>query len=319
MKSSLKKRKYVENNSKVKKKIKFENITEEKECSDTCNFTLAEDILIDELETSSENLHEDIFWVKKLKMSDRDDVVNSNGWLNDRLINFAQNLLKSECNVNGLQDTLFAPHYDEKKNRWIINDYVKKQTAPSCQIHYNGNNHWICSYQKEENGPVYLLDSLKSSRTLNANVSIQISQIYNINTDNITVHIPDVQRQQNSHDCGVYAIAFITELICSDFNVDISNTRFMTSLMRTHLLKCIEENKISVFPKVAKMPKMPCNEPKITKIKLYCKCKMPEFIDDMIGCDNKHCRKWFHKKCIFNSTTSCNNSNDNWLCSSCCW
>ena len=234
------------------------------------------------METSSENLHEDIFWVKKLKMSDRDDVVNSNGWLNDRLINFAQNLLKSECNVNGLQDTLFAPHYDEKKNRWIINDYVKKQTAPSCQIHYNGNNHWICSYQKEENGPVYLLDSLKSSRTLNANVSIQISQIYNINTDNITVHIPDVQRQQNSHDCGVYAIAFITELICSDFNVDISNTQFMTSLMRTHLLKCIEENNISVFPKVAKMPKMPCNEPKITKIKLYCKCKMPEFIDSSV-------------------------------------
>ena len=33
------------------------------------------------------------------------------------------------------------------------------------------------------------------------------------------------------------------------------------------------------------MPKMPCKEPKITQIKLYCYCKLPDFIDDMIACD----------------------------------
>ena len=33
------------------------------------------------------------------------------------------------------------------------------------------------------------------------------------------------------------------------------------------------------------MPKTPCKEPKITQIKLYCYCKLPDFIDDMIACD----------------------------------
>ena len=33
------------------------------------------------------------------------------------------------------------------------------------------------------------------------------------------------------------------------------------------------------------MPKIPCKESKITQIKLYCYCKLPDFIDDMIACD----------------------------------
>ena len=120
-------------NPKVKRKIKFENITQVNESTD--NFKLAEDILIDELETSSENLHKVTFWVSDFKISDRDDVINSSGWMNDRLINFAQKILKSEHDVNGLHDTIFAPYYEETKKSWITNDYVEKQKAPSCQIH----------------------------------------------------------------------------------------------------------------------------------------------------------------------------------------
>ena len=33
------------------------------------------------------------------------------------------------------------------------------------------------------------------------------------------------------------------------------------------------------------MPKMTCKEPKIIQIKLYCYCKLPDFIDDTISCD----------------------------------
>ena len=46
------------------------------------------------------------------------------------------------------------------------------------------------------------------------------------------------------------------------------------------------------------MPKMPCKEPKSSQIKLYCYCKLPDFTDDMIASDNKHCRKWFYGKCF---------------------
>ncbi|KAG1693348.1 Protein ALP1-like [Nymphon striatum] len=50
------------------------------------------------------------------------------------------------------------------------------------------------------------------------------------------------------------------------------------------------------------MPKMPCNDPKNIKIKLYCTCKMPDIIDYMIQCERKQCGKWFHKKCTANPT-----------------
>ncbi|KAG1652267.1 hypothetical protein GQR58_026433 [Nymphon striatum] len=287
----------------AKKKIKFEDIVEEKENIQI--ITIAEEILNEEINTAIEYTNN--LWIKHLRLADRDDITDVNGWLNDRVINFAQSLIKNINSVNGLQNTLFASHFDDNKHELSINRNFKKQNAPSCQIHYNGNSHWVCSYQKVDNGPVYLIDSLKT-RTLNANMNIQISQIYN--SDSITVLIPEVQRQSDYSDCGIFAIAFLTEIVLNNFNVDLSKTRFIISSMREHFLKCIINDEM--FPKVSKMPKMPCNDPKNIKIKLYCTCKMPDIIDDMIQCVRKQCGKWFHKKCTANPTIV-----DNWLCSFC--
>ena len=33
-------------------------------------------------------------------------------------------------------------------------------------------------------------------------------------------------------------------------------------------------------------------------MKLYCKCHLPECVDNMRGCENKKCRKWFHNLCL---------------------
>ena len=131
--------------------------------------------------------------------------------------------------------TPFLRHIMKKPRKVGSQMIMLKNKKLRAAKYINGSNHRVCSYQVEENGPVYLLDSLKSSRTLNANVSLQISQMYYSNTDNLTVFIPDVQRQQNAHDCAVYAITFITEFICSNFNISISNTHFLTSSMRTLL------------------------------------------------------------------------------------
>ena len=94
----------------------------------------------------------------------------------------------------------------------------------------------------------------------------------------------------------------------------IENIIETSNIMREHILKCIENDEIEMFPKVSKMPKMPCNDPRKIKNKLYCTCKMPDIIDDMIQCERKQCGKWFHKKCTSNPTIV-----DNWLCSFCSW
>ena len=47
---------------------------------------------------------------------------------------------------------------------------------------------------------------------------------------------------------------------------------------------------------------MPCKEPKITQIKLYCYCKLPGFIDDMIACDIDTAASDSMKNVFFNIT-----------------
>ena len=200
-----------------------------------------------------------------LNEKDREIIESDSGWMNDKIINAAQKLLKPS--INGLQNTLFISTFNDETGSWVINKDWNGQSAPSAQIHFNGNNHWLLTYQKVNNGPVYIVDSLKSKRTLNANMTIQISQLYNVDDNYINVIIPDVQRQNNSSDCGVFSIAFLIELLLTQFAVDISNIRFDHSLMRKHLLRCLNTETFSVFPKISKMPKMPVNEPKAQKIK----------------------------------------------------
>ena len=159
-------------------------------------------------------------------------------------------------------------------------------------------------------------DSLKTNKTLNSNLTIQISQIYSAINNTLTVEIPDTQKQNNSSDCGVFSIAFLTDILYSNFKIDTSNIRFNIPEMRPHLISCIENNKIVPFPK-AKMPKMPCNQPKTVRVKVYCTCELPEFVDNMIKCDNYRCKvKCFHKKCVNNYPLV---QGVKWLCHYCTW
>jgi hypothetical protein len=160
-----------------------------------------------------------------------------------------------------------------------------------------------------------VIDSLKNNKTLNSNILIQLSQIYDTKSNSINVKMPFTQKQENSSDCGIFAIAFITELIVNNFDVDINNLRFEIPLMRKHLSECLDNDKIIPFTKITKMPKMPSKEEKSSVIKLYCTCKMPDIIDNMVKCDNKFCKiKWYHKSC-----SGCNVHTGKWLCRSCCW
>ncbi|XP_053382469.1 uncharacterized protein LOC128549555 [Mercenaria mercenaria] len=216
-----------------------------------------------------------------------------------------------------MQDTLYVPNFDENLGFWNLNDNLQKQSAPSAQIHYNGSHHWLMSYQISENEPVCILDSLKSQRTLNNSLAIQLSQIYDNHKDSLKALIPEIQRQENSSDCGVFAVAYLTELLMTNFTVDVSTIRFDISKMRAHLYECISKCSFSAFPKINKMPKMPCKDARVQTVRLYCTRKLPDIVEDMVKCDNKKCRhKWYHKKCVgFVETVR----GKTWLCHFCSW
>jgi len=54
-----------------------------------------------------------------------------------------------------------------------------------------------------------------------------------------------VQKQPNSSDCGVFAIAFDISLL---FNIKPDKVKYNIGLMRSHLIKILESNVIEHFP-----------------------------------------------------------------------
>ena len=47
----------------------------------------------------------------------------------------------------------------------------------------------------------------------------------------------DVDKQENTYDCGLYAIAYATSVYHGD---DVSQIKYHNQEMRQHLLRCLE-------------------------------------------------------------------------------
>ena len=121
------------------------------------------------------------------------------------------------------------------------------------------------------------------------------------------VDIPPVQIQTVSTDCGLFAIAFAYELAIG--NQLVHEVRFDQKKTRSHLLSCFENGELTRFPH-ARRPMVQQIHHNSATVETFCKCKLPEEYDDMIGCDD--CGELFHLKCV-----QCNSSQSEWLCPSC--
>jgi len=118
-------------------------------------------------------------------------------------MNFCQSVIQSQFTcITGFQNTWRVPVLEN--NKWIYQHKMRSQPSPSVQIHHTGCDHWITSCQ-DSNGTIYVLDSM-NGKTLTTSVEIQMSLIYGKGKTVVPVKIPKVQQQQNSIDCGVFAI-----------------------------------------------------------------------------------------------------------------
>ena len=73
----------------------------------------------------------------------------------------------------------------------------------------------------------------------------------------------------------------------------------------------LAERKLAPFSRLYDLPWHSRKESADRKIRLFCKCFMPETWDNMIMCDN--CEEWFHYKCI-NQLSS---KEQEWFCYVC--
>ncbi|KAJ1148422.1 hypothetical protein NDU88_001258 [Pleurodeles waltl] len=181
------------------------------------------------------------------------EILLSMEWLDDKIIDAAQQLLKVQYGLKeGLQTTLLSCS-DE--------GFAPIQTH-GVQIHFDDiRNHWFTTSSK--GCIVELADSLPL-RALSPSTQKQLKQCYGalIQQGKLEVHLLSVDRQPNCDDCGLYAIANAVEFLSSEGN---PMAKYDNQAMRPHLLTCLEEKKMTPFPKCPKLSRL-SRKPTIRKV-----------------------------------------------------
>ena len=169
-------------------------------------------------------------WVKcgkiSLSKSQRQDIERGD-WLDDYHINFAQNLIKIQFNIEGLQLTL-----------------LQKSCVPTVnqlQIVHTRGNHWIvASTILSSPGVVTVYDTLYD--TVDSDTG---DVILNLFGGNLKINMATIQKQRGASDCGVFSIANAVQLAKKSDPAKISYIQWK---MRSHLIKCFSQSKLTSFP-----------------------------------------------------------------------
>ncbi|PJE77789.1 hypothetical protein CI610_03284 [invertebrate metagenome] len=281
-----------------KKKLRFQL-----EDSDTCNISEDNVQLVKKRKVADNTESLQNPWVNNLNESHKLKISNKE-WICSDIINEVQSIMSKQFpGLNGFQLTNLAPVYDSNKCKWKNQIAFQSVVSPSVQIHHNGRDHWVTSFQTS-NGDISVLDSLasKENHTVNTpSIELQLCSIYGNNKSSIPVKILDVQDQNNGYDCGLFAIANMVEF-CFKGNSFKQKTNFIENQMRDHLIWCLDKGYFMPFPqfvKIASQLKKASNN-SIT-INCSCSCGFPDWMDEMIGCDWRtgriHCKTWKHKEC----------------------
>ena len=127
----------------------------------------------------------------------------------------------------------------------LVRTGFQAQDPPCVQIHHNSRDHWVMSIQIE-NGDIYFLDSL--GLKINTSLEFQLCKIYGQNKNTILIKIPEVQKQDNSIDCGLFAIKQ-TGSNFAKMALTETHINYDEKYMRDHLIYCLERGLFSQFPK----------------------------------------------------------------------
>jgi len=187
----------------------------------------AKRIKVEELED------EQIVWVvfsgTRIQLYNEDKLmIEEQRRLNDRHINFAQAMLRSQF-----------PHCDGLKNT-LLQRRVKLSIANKIvQILHTRSDHWVVIsniYSSESELSLY--DTVYND--IDDSTKALIRSMFE---EDITVTIAQVQKQTGDVDCGVYSVAIATSLLYG-----LSPGPYVQSLLRPHMIDCFEKKSIQPFP-----------------------------------------------------------------------
>ena len=96
---------------------------------------------------------------------------------------------------------------------------LQNRDSRTRKLLHDGNNHWFLSFCS--NNRVQICDNLNSTLTQTLKKSIQV--LYkNFSRDNANVMVTfwTVQKQQDSHNCGLYAVTIAAEFLDGNSPID---------------------------------------------------------------------------------------------------
>ena len=158
--------------------------------------------------------------------------ISNEEMLDDLVINSVQVLLKKQFpDLLGLQSTLLQ----SGKQQGMKENHNQVQI-----IHSRGNRWIVASTIHARDGVVQVYDSVYS--TVDDGTR---SVINNLFPPSSSVQLKKVQKQIGRKECGLFSCAISTALA---FRLDPETLSFNEAAMRPHLIHCIEQEKISVFP-----------------------------------------------------------------------
>lgn len=156
---------------------------------------------------------------------------------------------------------------------------------------------------------VQIYDSARVMRVSHV-VKQLVCSFFKPNKDELIFDVANVQGQTDGSSCGLFAIAFATELV-HNCNPVVCNFG-ASKILRCHLIDCLKNGYMTRFPSRVRKTKrklLTC-----VREKIYCIYKMPNDPNkSMIRCDT--CLRWFHGQCV---SINCENVKiQQWKCSEC--
>ena len=246
-------------------------------------------------------------WISNEHMKLRErhrEVLRSERWLCDDIVNAAQSLLKQKSNINGLQPVCAT--------RTLSLDV---QQSDFIQVLHNGYNHWlvVSSIGTKKDGEVYVYDSMYCNTT--PEVKKIVAAILFTKLPRITLKFVDVQMQCGTQDCGLFAIAFATALCLGKQPGQLT---FHQDQMRSHLLRCLESQDMTMFPvKRERRSGYRLTVKGEQSYPVFCTCRLPVLENvTMVQCTS--CKMWCHAgACVSVDKEALTNRKAIWTCPEC--
>ena len=227
----------------------------------------------------------------------KEGILRSNYWLHDIEIQAGQIMLKKEF---PLVDGLHPP--------FIKGELVIPALSEFIQI-INVGRHWVCmSTIGCEDSTIRVFDSLNS--TPNATLIDHGCRMLLAAQDTVTFENEKVQKQVGSSDCGLFSLAFATDLC---FGLEPKNQKYNQKEMRQHFVCCLESGKMTPFPKTERRVPLPLSSSK-TSVPIFCLCRLPNDKQEYVECFK--CKGWYHPECASIPTWAVN-SKLRWKCPKC--